>query len=885
MPVTMDSGMQCTRRGTWFSLLILFTMALAQGVVAHPKVLEGAPPSWVQPLPLPPQESLEPSGQNVQGMLLDRQVHAESGEGYYHAAYRINTAAGVQSFSHLELPFSPEYQTMTLHAVRLHRAGKVIHKLQLSKVEVLQQEKDLERFQYNGQLTALILLDDVRVGDIVEYSFTRTGRNPVFGERFDELGTVAWGTSLERYRFRLLSTPARALVHRIHAEKEALSHSTRLLPEGVREDCWSAGPQKALSYEEGAPGWHLFLPMLQVTDFRSWSDVVAWALPLYTEQKVDPAVAAKAASLCAKLNTPQEKTLALLDFVQQEIRYMGIELGPGSHAPQAPAVVLERRYGDCKDKTRLLCSMLASQGIPAAPALTHSTLGAVTPDFLPSPYAFDHVITRVTINGLFHWVDPTLSNQKGTLHTRYLPNYQHALAIQAGTTGLNRITPREEAMTRLCIDEQFEIPQVGGVAALTVTTSYRGALADSMRSYLQQTPAETVAKNSLNFTLKRFPEATRTAPQTWTDDPSENEVRVTSHYSVPKLWQSEKGSPVLKAEFYPSSLRDFVTPPEQQVRNSPLSVPYRYEVVQKTRLHLPSAWPITPERQLVEDPAFEGEATVTAKGDTVDLVYRYTTKDDHVTPERMAEYTAKLAEFNNCLGYHFTHNTEIAARNAHFRLNYPLVGVLIGSLALWGLASWWLNRQNWGLWPVRADASFSALHGLGGWLVLVAIGLFLRPVIQVVEIVKSLIPLLDARTWEANTTAVQCLVSMEVLMQVGILVMGVHLIMLFFQKRRLFPWLFVVQFAFLGVYLVGDGIASVMLLEEADKNLRGLGVSLGQYAVPAAIWISYMFVSKRAMATFTRESRPVPPPVPQLPLQPAAADEVKRDTDTCAMGL
>ena len=47
-----------------------------------------------------------------------------------------------------------------------------------------------------------------------------------------------------------------------------------------------------------------------------------------------------------------------VNFVQNEIRYMGIETGKYSHKANSPEKVFKQRYGDCKDKSLLLASIL-----------------------------------------------------------------------------------------------------------------------------------------------------------------------------------------------------------------------------------------------------------------------------------------------------------------------------------------------------------------------------------------------------------------------------------------------------------------------------------------------------------------------------------------------
>ncbi len=73
-------------------------------------------------------------------------------------------------------------------------------------------------------------------------------------------------------------------------------------------------------------------------------------------------------------STQGEKIAAVLNFVQEEVRYLGFESGLGSYKPFAPNQVFEQRYGDCKDKSLLMVTMLRKMGIEAYPVLVNTAL-------------------------------------------------------------------------------------------------------------------------------------------------------------------------------------------------------------------------------------------------------------------------------------------------------------------------------------------------------------------------------------------------------------------------------------------------------------------------------------------------------------------------------
>src|SRR5207248_3294814 len=93
------------------------------------------------------------------------------------------------------------------------------------------------------------------------------------------------------------------------------------------------------------------------------------------------------------------RALPALRFVQDDVRYLGIEIGPSSHRPHPPAAVLDQRFGDCKDKSLLLVTLLRALGVEAWPVLLHTSLGRALDEWLPTAVAFNHVVVLARVGG------------------------------------------------------------------------------------------------------------------------------------------------------------------------------------------------------------------------------------------------------------------------------------------------------------------------------------------------------------------------------------------------------------------------------------------------------------------------------------------------------
>ena len=101
------------------------------------------------------------------------------------------------------------------------------------------------------------------------------------------------------------------------------------------------------------------------------------------------------ARLAAGKKLRDEKAAAILQYLDQEVRYTGVEFGEATIVPHPPSETLARKYGDCKDKAVLLVAMLRAANIPAYVALLNAgNREDVSPE-LAGIGMFDHAIVYV----------------------------------------------------------------------------------------------------------------------------------------------------------------------------------------------------------------------------------------------------------------------------------------------------------------------------------------------------------------------------------------------------------------------------------------------------------------------------------------------------------
>ena len=86
---------------------------------------------------------------------------------------------------------------------------------------------------------------------------------------------------------------------------------------------------------------------------------------------------------------------SITEYIQKNVRYFVVERGIGGLQAHFAADIFRNRYGDCKDKTTLLISMLQAVGIQAFYVPVDDRRGVVDPR-CPSPYG-DHMITAIEL--------------------------------------------------------------------------------------------------------------------------------------------------------------------------------------------------------------------------------------------------------------------------------------------------------------------------------------------------------------------------------------------------------------------------------------------------------------------------------------------------------
>jgi hypothetical protein len=146
----------------------------------------------------------------------------------------------------------------------------------------------------------------------------------------------------------------------------------------------------------------------------------------------------------------------------------------------------------------------------------------------------------------------------------------------------------------------------------------------------------------------------------------------------------------------------------------------------------------------------------------------------------------------------------------------------------------------------------SHLEGIGGWLILVAIGLVLSPFIILGLTLFTLVPVLTmdrVQPFLQSHPAVHALIILEVATNLIFVLLLLWINYLFFSRKKAFPSFMVFYLCFHLMVSIGDFVAARNLLPGVGHQD---GMAMTRSLMGAIIWVPYLLISRRVKLTFTR---------------------------------
>lgn len=455
-------------------------------------------PSWVKKTAIP-QNCETISDEPIEYLLADFQLNAECDSSSYFnfLITRINSPSHIEDLSQLVVDLKPENERIEYHSCTVLREGYSIDMLDTENIQTYQRETQLENHIISNKVSVVQTIDDLRVGDILIQQWTiveYAGNHPLYGVYLRHLRYLSWNHHTHHQFNRVVNNGDDELTVKL-IDTELNQNSEIVLPAGKEYEVKGQAIQ-ARHYRSELPCKY-WPPCLVITNTQSWNQVATYMSGYYmSEIPVD----VSSLKNMVKGSLPElvwerageSEILALIRFVQNEIRYRSHSPGAYSHLPKPPAHVLEKRAGDCKDKSSLLVTLLKLIGVEASLCLVNSGLKDGIKIMHPSPWLFNHMIVCFSYNGSQFFVDATVKGQAGDLANLDPPDYRLALVLEAETNDLTQLNPNRKK-TVLRKEHYFDLRGAkDNVRTLTVKYEYFGRRADNIRYYIDSNSAKLI---------------------------------------------------------------------------------------------------------------------------------------------------------------------------------------------------------------------------------------------------------------------------------------------------------------------------------------------------------------------------------------------------------
>jgi transglutaminase-like putative cysteine protease len=321
-----------------------------------------------------------------------------------------------KDYGDIEIGYNSRTETASIiYARTITPEGKIIP-LNEDAVKVVTPYSSYPSYSDYKELT--FSMPGVTVGSIIDYKVVKEKKPEIEG-KFSDGFYFQWYEPTYLCRYKVITPRDTNLKYLVLNPLQGLQLSPNIIYDGNKKIyLWEFKNIPQIIRERSMPPTGEVAFRILVTTMNSWEEFsIWWRKKIAGKTEPDEAIRRKVAELTESLSTSREKMEAIFDYVKREIRYVSIGLENRFMNQRTPKV-FENKYGDCKDKSTLLISMLKVAGIPAYYVLIPTNdMGNLIKDF-PYPFQFDHCIVSVKREGEHHFVDPVAENYR----LDYLPD-------------------------------------------------------------------------------------------------------------------------------------------------------------------------------------------------------------------------------------------------------------------------------------------------------------------------------------------------------------------------------------------------------------------------------------------------------------------------------
>ncbi|HYK90948.1 MAG TPA: DUF3857 domain-containing protein [Acidobacteriota bacterium] len=391
------------------AVLILTLAALAPALAAGDSKSGGPDRLSTNPAVLYKAASEVPVPAGVDVVILqEEESHVFDADGRssrtYYLLFKVATQNGAEEWADISLSWEPWHEERPSVRARVITSDQAEHVLDPKTIADAAAREGNNKI-YTDRRVLRAPLPAIAPGAIVEEEFLVNESAPIFGAGAVREVYFGRGVPVKHSRLVLDAPSSLPLQYRLQLLPDLKPQRTerdgrvQLVFEAGLLEAWDDVPAYLPS---DVPAY----PHVTFSTGDSWQKVAEEYSRIVDERIATTDVRPQVNKALRGMVDRNEKIAALVHELNRQVRYTGIEFGEAAIVPHSPSETWNRKYGDCKDKSVLLVSLLRAAGIPAHIALLDAGFGLdVSPD-LPGMGRFDHAIVYVPGEPDL-WIDAT----------------------------------------------------------------------------------------------------------------------------------------------------------------------------------------------------------------------------------------------------------------------------------------------------------------------------------------------------------------------------------------------------------------------------------------------------------------------------------------------
>lgn len=233
-------------------------------------------------------------------------------------------------------------------------------------------------------------------------------------------------------------------------------------------------------------------------DIELWSDIGKFIYKLNEGRDVLPdAIKSKVIDLVNNEKDTLKKIELLYQFLQNNTRYMSIQLGIGGWQTMTAAHVAQTGYGDCKALSNYMKALLKEAGIKSYLALIRAGADIEDVDPLFPSMRFNHVINCVPLRNDTIWLECTSQTNHLGYMGSFTGNRKALLVMPDGAALVNTI--KYNAADNTKITTASIVLDNTNNASAQIKISYQGILKERKEYLIQEKNEEKLKKMLQNL--------------------------------------------------------------------------------------------------------------------------------------------------------------------------------------------------------------------------------------------------------------------------------------------------------------------------------------------------------------------------------------------------